>query len=80
MSVVFVKLFYCRAAITAYRRAPNGPRRIQLLQEIRDIECEILDKMREETLRLHQENENMETALQIIRAREVARFQWEYEP
>lgn len=73
-------LFFFRAAILAYRRAPNGPRRVRLLQEVRDIEYEILDEMREETERIHEENENMEAALQIIRAREVARLQWECEP
>ena len=64
-----VILFY-RAAIEAYRREPEGPRRVQLLQRVRDIEYEILDEMREETLRIHQENENMEAALILLQARE----------
>jgi len=40
-------------------------------QEIRNFEEAILQAMRDETARIQRENDNMETALQMIRAREL---------
>jgi len=70
----FLLHHFYRAAILAYRREPDGPRRVELLEDIRDLEEEILDEMREETIRVQRENDNMEAALAMIRARGVARL------
>jgi len=50
-----------------------GLKRAFLFQEIRDLEAAILAAMQEETARIARENQNMETALGLIRARELAK-------
>ena len=64
------KCLYCSYFKQELERETDPFRRNLLLQEIRRVEQRILELMREERMRIEQENRNMETALAMLKERE----------